>query len=218
MNEIIYVGRADGFDAERGRSIAAFAADGGRDVYICRPSGKADGKGLLVCIEQPFMPLPEKPFVLKNAEDLLSAMELAEKYFTAGGATLSALGELIVAFIKTATKTGEQPIVKTLKTEIEENFADGGFSVDVAVSRLPLNGDYIRKLFKKEVGLTPHEYLISLKMKRAKDIMLSGISNRYSQFSVSQIAEACGFSEPLYFSRVFKKYYGVSPANFIKNS
>lgn len=217
MNDIIYAGRADGFRAGRGRSITVFAADGSDEVFVCSSAGKADGNGTLVCIEQPFMPLSEKPLILENAEDLRGAMKLAVIYYSDGGAVAAALGELIVAFIKTAVNTAEQPVVKALKSEIEKNFTDGGFSVDVAVSRLPLNYDYVRKLFKKEVGLTPHEYLTALKMKRAQDIILSGATNRYSQFSVSQIAEACGFTEPLYFSRVFKKYYGVSPANFVKN-
>ncbi len=47
--------------------------------------------------------------------------------------------------------------------------------------------------------------------------MLSGVTNRYSHYSVTQIAEACGFAEPLYFSRVFKKYYGVAPSYYLKN-
>jgi AraC-like DNA-binding protein len=40
------------------------------------------------------------------------------------------------------------------------------------------------------------------------------MSNRYSEYTVSQIAEACGYSDPLYFSRVFKKYFGVAPSEY----
>lgn len=53
-------------------------------------------------------------------------------------------------------------------------------------------------------------------MELAATLLKSGISNRYSAYSVSQIAEACGFADPLYFSKVFKKHYGASPAVYGK--
>ena len=53
-------------------------------------------------------------------------------------------------------------------------------------------------------------------MERAQTIILSGVTNRYSDYTVTQIAEACGFSEPLYFSRVFKKHFGVAPSYYIR--
>ena len=40
--------------------------------------------------------------------------------------------------------------------------------------------------------------------------------NQYSNYSVSQIAEACGYPEPLYFTRVFTAYYGKPPSEFMK--
>lgn len=214
MNDIIFAGRADEFTPRRGHCISVFAPDKETGAVVCASYEKPDGNGDLVCIEQPLMPLPEKPIILEDAEDLRYAVSQAEKYFPSGGAVTAALGELIVAFIKTVNGVSEQPVVRTLKAEIEKNFTDAGFSVEVAISKLPLNYDYVRKLFKREVGISPHEYLVSLKMKLAKDIILSGVTNRYSEYTVSQIAEACGYAEPLYFSRVFKKYYGVSPANF----
>lgn len=215
MNDIVFAGRANQFSPRRGRCITVFAPDERSGAVVCASADKPDGNGTLVCIEQPLMPLPEKPIILSVAEDLRYAISQAEKYFHSGGAVTAALGELIVAFIKTENGVGGQPVVRTLKAEIEKNFTDAGFSVEVSISKLPLNYDYVRKLFKREVGLSPHEYLVSLKMKLAKDIILSGVTNRYSEYTVSQIAEACGYAEPLYFSRVFKKYYGVSPANYI---
>ena len=58
------------------------------------------------------------------------------------------------------------------------------------------------------------EYLLHERMKLAQGLILGGMSNRYSEYTVSQIAEACGYSDPLYFSRVFKKYFGVAPSEY----
>ena len=103
-------------------------------------------------------------------------------------------------------------MVVTVRDEIKKNISTPSFSLEDSIKKLPLNYDYVRKLFKKETGATPHEYLTDCRMQLARELISSGIGNRYSNYSVGQIAEACGFSEPLYFSRVFKKYYGFSPS------
>ena len=61
------------------------------------------------------------------------------------------------------------------------------------------------------MGITPLEYLTDLRMKKA-EIMLSSLWTR--DYSVSEIAELCGFDNALYFSRVFRKHFGCSPSDF----
>ncbi|MDE7379541.1 MAG: helix-turn-helix transcriptional regulator [Clostridia bacterium] len=179
--------------------------------------------GITVLIEQPLSPLKEVD-ILTDAENELirfaakQAVDFYEGDSYGKVGVLAALGELIVSYILTFyPEERPSPVVVALREEIDKNLSDSAYSVDIAIRKLPLNYDYVRKLFKKEVGVTPHEYLMRARMKRAKAIMLSGVTNRYSQFTITQIAEACGYAEPLYFSRVFKKYYGVAPSYYIKN-
>ena len=128
---------------------------------------------------------------------------------------LSALGELIVGYCAAfAESENFSPVVKTVRADIERGISDCTYSLEDSLKRLPLNYDYVRKLFKKETGATPHEYLLHERMKLAQGLILGGMSNRYSEYTVSQIAEACGYSDPLYFSRVFKKYFGVAPSEY----
>ena len=75
------------------------------------------------------------------------------------------------------------------------------------------NYDYLRKLFKKEMGITPLEYMTNLRMKKAEIMLTSMWGNSYT---VSEIANHCGFEDALYFSRVFKKTFGCSPSVFAK--
>ena len=131
---------------------------------------------------------------------------------------LSAYGNLIAALIAAyAAPNGYSPAVQSVLDDMERHIGDSTYSLEGFIRSLPLNYDYVRKLFKKEVGVTPHEHLTRARMLRAKTILLSGVTNRYSNYSVTQIAEACGYSEPLYFSRVFKQYYGVAPSHYLKN-
>ena len=70
--------------------------------------------------------------------------------------------------------------------------------------------DYIRSVFKKLTGKTPHEFLTDIRMNHAcflidvyKDTLL-----------LSQIAEKCGYLDYVYFSKIFKSVKGVSPKSY----
>ena len=64
--------------------------------------------------------------------------------------------------------------------------------------------------FKKEVKITPLQYVISLRIAKAK-ILLEN-----KAYNVKQTAFAVGFNNPLYFSRIFTKHTGLSPTEYIK--
>ena len=145
------------------------------------------------------------------------AVSQAEYFFDKNGEVLNALGNLIAVGVSAfCTKRKYSPLVETIRTEIESNISNSAYSVDDTLKRLPLSYEYLRKLFKKETGTTPLCYLSDCRMRLASQIISSGISNQYSEYTVSQIAEACGFSDPMYFSRVFKKNFGVSPTEYGK--
>lgn len=68
-----------------------------------------------------------------------------------------------------------------------------------------LSPDYFSHVFKRETGMPPIGYLNSLRVEKAKELLiLEGLS-------VSAAAFLTGFRDPLYFSRVFKRIAGVSP-------
>ena len=172
-------------------------------------------------IEQPLLPLKGVKVIPDVINDgLRTVAEQAAHFFNQDApSVMKALGALIVSYIAVQSERGDKsPVVTMLREDIERGATDSAYSIEAVMRKFPLNYDYVRKLFKKETGLTPHEYLTAVRMERAEKIILSGVSNRYSAYTVGQIAEACGYAEPLYFSRVFKKYFGVSPTEYAKGS
>lgn len=128
---------------------------------------------------------------------------------------LSALGELISSYmIVYRSNTAFSAPVERLRTIIVRDYSQTDFALDAVIHSMPFHYDYLRKLFKKEVGMTPLEYVTGLRMKKA-ETMLTATWN--ADYSVSEIARLCGYEDALYFSRVFKKYYGCSPSAFAKN-
>lgn len=73
-----------------------------------------------------------------------------------------------------------------------------------------LNRSYLCRLFKKEYGESVFNYLNTIRMEKAAE-MLRNDPNLYIQ----EVAAAVGIGEPFYFTRRFKEYFGVSPRDFV---
>ena len=128
---------------------------------------------------------------------------------------LAALGELISSYLIVFRSNSEfsEP-VEQIRSMIIRHYAEPDFALDEAIRTLPFHYDYLRKLFRKEMGITPLEYLTKMRMKKA-EIMLGAMWTK--DYSVAEIAQLCGYDDALYFSRVFKKHFGCSPSVFTKN-
>ena len=74
-------------------------------------------------------------------------------------------------------------------------------------------GKYISDIFKKRTGTGFCEYVNNLRIKKAASLMEDG-----ARADVSGIAVQCGFSDPLYFSKVFKTKTGMSPTEYMKRN
>ncbi|WP_137133223.1 AraC family transcriptional regulator [Rhizobium sp. FKY42] len=79
--------------------------------------------------------------------------------------------------------------------------------VDIVLASIPYNLDYFRRVFRRQVGLTPTKYQEFKRMERAMGLLAAGRS-------VKHTAEMVGYADSYYFSRMFKHYIGVSPAGY----
>ena len=90
-----------------------------------------------------------------------------------------------------------------------ENFDDASLSNEILAKCSGISEIYFRKLFKESFGITPKQYVINLRIKKACKLL------EESRFNISQIAEQCGFSSVYHFCRAFKKATSTTPTQYV---
>ncbi len=91
------------------------------------------------------------------------------------------------------------------------NYYYPDFSLDSLAGNLAISKNYLCKIFRDHTGKTPFEYLIEVRLESARKRL------EESDESVHEIAKIIGYRDPLYFSKEFKRKYGVSPLQYRKN-
>ncbi|MBO5408793.1 MAG: response regulator [Clostridia bacterium] len=81
-------------------------------------------------------------------------------------------------------------------------------SIEEIASKLFVSYSHLRNVFKKELGITIYDYLLSVRMEAAKKLLTT------TQMNLTQIAYKVGYSDYDYFKTVFTKYNGISPREY----
>lgn len=91
---------------------------------------------------------------------------------------------------------------------IQNNLQKPELNINLLASRFNINRVSVYRWFKRELQTGPNEYILRLRIQKA-----AGLLER-EDLSVKSIAFSAGFSDPLYFSRVFRRHTGFSPTGF----
>ena len=115
---------------------------------------------------------------------------------------LNSLAESVVYILKGKYSNNKplSPAVDSLKSCIIENFTNPEFKITDCKEYGYYNKDYMRQVFKKEMGLSPLDYLNELRLKNAVKL-LSG--HREPQYMINEISFLCGFYDVGYFTRQY---------------
>ncbi|MGN1019043.1 MAG: helix-turn-helix domain-containing protein [Aristaeellaceae bacterium] len=101
----------------------------------------------------------------------------------------------------------EERTITGLTRYLQEHLAEE-VSLSVLAEQFHLNPQYISQLFKSEIGVNFLAYLTSIRMERAKKLLLS------TSLSIAEVAEQSGYGDYRVFTKVFKKQEGVTPSQF----
>lgn len=101
----------------------------------------------------------------------------------------------------------ENDLVAYVKSYINANICKK-LSVGGIAGAIPVNASYLSTLFKSSTGIALSRYISDQKLIRAKEYIRTG------NYSITQVSEQLSFTNVQYFSRLFKKQYGVTPSEY----
>lgn len=81
-------------------------------------------------------------------------------------------------------------------------------TVNDIVTYIGINRSYLSSIFKKELGVSPQEYLICFRLKKAAALLTK------TTLSIKEISSTIGYQNPYNFSKMFKKFYEITPTNY----
>jgi AraC-like DNA-binding protein len=108
-----------------------------------------------------------------------------------------------------------EKLIRIACRKIEQEMQDPQSAQNISISRiaaaLGISSGHLGRLFKKIQGVTFEQHLMQVRVEAAKRKLLQPLD------SVAQVSELCGFKDPTYFSRVFRKIAGCSPTDYRNN-
>lgn len=139
----------------------------------------------------------EKPFdinvILARIENLISNRALLAKNESGG------LNE------QPENDQAEAKIIKVFESYVIEHLSDCDFTVEDICRQMGVGYTSFYRKIKTTTGKTPIDLITEIRLRKAREYLDSG------NFTVSQVGYMTGFSSPSYFTKVYKKHFGVTP-------
>lgn len=104
----------------------------------------------------------------------------------------------------------DQEFMEEIKDFIEKNMDNSELVIDDFAKELNMSRTIFYQKMKNITGLSPIDFVLTMRIKRAIQLMKSG------KYNFSTVAYMTGFNDPKYFSKCFKKHTGMSPSEYSK--
>lgn len=147
-----------------------------------------------------------KPFnasvLLAKVESLLRNREKLKNIFCR---------KLETAEIPVTEITEEDPFMQSLVELITENAQDADLSMELLYKEMSMSRTQFFRKIKAISDLSPNKLILNIRMKMAVEKFHS------SNLSIAEVAYGVGFSDPAYFSKVFKSVFNQTPTDYIRN-
>ena len=107
-------------------------------------------------------------------------------------------------------KSPDEKLLDRIMECINKNLSNSDLSVDMIAEKAGISRVHLHRKMKELTGQTPHDFIRNIRLKKAAQLLTTQGMN------VTEVMYACGFSNSASFSTVFKKYYGMSPRDYMR--
>ncbi len=150
---------------------------------------------------------------IENLEPYLKDFEQMKNLFVFKHNRLKVLSIFYNILNRLYTHKAEKssPIYDAVKY-MENNISDPEITNKTLAAKQGFSEIYFRRLFVSQFGTSPKQYMLDIRIHKAKQLLTDGIH------SVTSISEQCGFSSVYHFSRAFKKRVGITPSQYAEQN
>jgi len=163
----------------------------------------------------------EDILILNTNEKIVSLFDSAERYSNSLNHNVQALFKSILYQIITeigknqyafASRQEHGHSIVSRALRYVHNNLDENFSVTKLAELCNVSPTYLRQLFHKHTNKSPSQYILDVKLQKAKNYL------SYGDLPIKEISEELGFSSTSYFIETFKRKYGISPLVYRKKN
>ncbi|MBE6546671.1 MAG: helix-turn-helix domain-containing protein [Ruminococcaceae bacterium] len=148
---------------------------------------------------------------LRNREILLTQYEELKKLFMHRGSRAKLLSIFYEMLYEIAIQAEADELQGALQA-IYENYHLPTLTNACLAAECAISEVYFRKLFKQRMGISPRQFIIDLRIQKAKQLLSEG------SLKIWAIAEACGFGDSYHFCKSFKQHTGMTPQEYRKSN
>ena len=112
---------------------------------------------------------------------------------------------------ETALSEADKDFLDKVVAVLEENLDNSEFTNDMLYNKMNTTQSTMYRRLKSITGLSPNELIRDIRIKKACELL------RNKNMQVSEVAYAVGFTDPKYFSLIFKKVKGISPKKYVES-
>lgn len=149
------------------------------------------------------IPLQSPEVYIKDVERIQALLSKGEQ--------AQAFSVLYKIFARLSAEGKELSLLAPAIKFMEENLGNEELKNSDIAAAMNVSEVWFRRLFKEKYGISPHAYLISLRIEKAKRLLSDG------RLTVTKIAEDCGFSGVYHFCKAFKDKTGLTPTEYRKS-
>lgn len=107
-------------------------------------------------------------------------------------------------------KSPDEKLLERVMAVINKNISNSSLSVDSLADEVGISRVHLHRKMKELTGKTPHEIIRNIRLKQAANLLASGDMN------ITEVVYACGFGNAASFSTIFKRFYGMSPRDYMQ--
>ena len=107
-------------------------------------------------------------------------------------------------------KSPDEKLLEKIMECIRKNLTNSDLSVDMISDEVGVSRVHLHRKMKELTGQTPHDFIRGIRLKKAAQLLAE------KNMNVTEVMYACGFANSASFSTIFRKYYGMSPRDYMR--